>query len=107
MKKSFMFNIRMTPLEYAVLKDKCKKSGITVSEFTRVALQEKNVIMVEGIPEMIVELNRIGNNINQIAKAVNYGLLTGAEADIKKAVLEITDIKRELLKISRRVDICR
>ena len=56
---------------------------------------------------MIVELNRIGNNINQIAKAVNYGLLTGAEADIKKAVLEITDIKRELLKISRRVDICR
>ena len=107
MKKSFMFNIRMTPLEYAVLKDKCKKSGITVSEFTRVALQEKNVIMVEGIPEMVIALNRIGNNINQIARAVNYGLLMGVETDIKKAALELKSMKNELLQISRKVDICR
>ena len=97
----------MTPLEYAVLKDKCKKSGITVSEFTRVALQEKNVIMVEGIPEMVIALNRIGNNINQIARAVNYGLLMGVETDIKKAALDLNSMKNELLQISRKVDICR
>ena len=36
---------------------------------------------------MIVALNRIGNNINQIAKAFNYGLLSGAEADIKKSCI--------------------
>ena len=107
MKKSTMCSVRMTPFEYAALEERCEKSGVTISDFIRAASKETNLIMIEGIPEMIVELNRIGNNINQIAKAVNYGLLTGAEADIKKADLEITDIKRELLKISRRVDICR
>lgn len=63
--------------------------------------------MVEGIPEMVIALNRIGNNINQIARAVNYGLLMGVETDIKKAALDLNSMKNELLQISRKVDICR
>ena len=55
---------------------------------------------------MIVALNRIGNNINQIAKAFNYGLLSGAEADIKRAALDIAEMKKVLFRISRKVDIC-
>lgn len=106
LKKSVMYSVRLTPLEYEGLKSKCEKSGIEVSEFVRSAMKGKNVSVIEGIPEMIVALNRIGNNINQIAKAFNYGLLSGAEADIKRAALDIAEMKKELFRISRKVDIC-
>ena len=103
MKKSVMYSVRLTPLEYEALKSKCEKSGVEVSEFVRSAMKGKNVSVIEGIP---VALNRIGNNINQIAKAFNYGLLSGAEADIKRAALDIAEMKKELFRISRKVDIC-
>lgn len=101
-----MYSVRLTPLEYEALKSKCEKSSMEVSEFVRSAMKGKNVSVIEGIPEMIVALNRIGNNINQIAKAFNYGLLSGAEADIKRAALDIAEMKKELFRISRKVDIC-
>lgn len=106
MKKSIMFSVRMTPLEHEALKNKCEKSGVAVSEYVRAAMKGRDVTVIEGIPEMIVALNRIGNNINQIAKAFNYGLLSGAETDIRKAALDIAEMKKELLKISRKVDVC-
>ncbi len=71
-KKSVMYSVRLTPLEYEALKSKCEKSGVEVSEFVRSAMKGKNVSVIEGIPEMIVALNRIGNNINQIGKEKMY-----------------------------------
>lgn len=62
-----MYSVRLTPLEYEVLKDKCEKSGMEFSQFVRSAMKGKNAFVIEGIPQMIVALNRIGNNINQIA----------------------------------------
>lgn len=106
MKKSIMFSVRLTPLEYEALKNKCEKSGVPVSEFVRAAMKDKDVSVIVGIPEMIISLNRIGNNVNQIAKAFNYGLLSGAETDIKKVASDIAEMKKELLMISRKVDIC-
>ena len=106
MKKSVMFSVRMSPLEYEALKNKCKKYGVPVSDFVRLATRKRTITVIEGIPKILNELNRIGNNINQIYRAINEGLLTSTEEDIKKASSDLAEMKKELFVISKKIDIC-
>lgn len=107
MNKSRMFSVRLSPQEYYAMRQKCDRAGISCSDYIRAAIRDRDVTIIEGLPEMVLAVNRIGNNINQIAKAVNYGLLTGAESDLRKAVADLSDMRKELLEIGKRVDICR
>ena len=88
LKKSVMYSVRLTPLEYEALKSKCEKSGIEVSEFVRSAMKGKNVSVIEGIPEMIVALNRIGNNINQITRNHNSKLYREEDRELLSAYMK-------------------
>ena len=103
MKKSVMYSVRLTPLEYEALKSKCEKSGVEVSEFVRSAMKGKNVSVIEGIPEMIVALNRIGNNINQIAKRINAGgpAYQADMDEIRERLDEIWQLQRRILSSQR------
>ena len=107
MKKNIKVTVRLTPIEYEALKSKCSKARVSLSEYIRVTIKDKDVYIIEGVPELLLELNRIGNNINQIARAVNYGLLTGAKEDIKNASCDIFDIKDKVFELGKKVDICR
>lgn len=105
--KVIMCSVRLSPQEYCYIQRKCEDANITHSDYIRAAIKGRDVHIIEGLSDMVIALNRIGNNINQIAKAVNYGLLSGAESDIRKAVNEISDLKKELFILSRQADICR
>lgn len=58
-------------LQYA--RDKAKSCNLTMSEYIRQIIKKGIVVKLEtfDIKGMSVELNRIGTNINQIAKHVN------------------------------------
>ena len=42
---------------------------------------EKQIVNTDGIKELIPELKRIGNNLNQIAKRCNEGGVLPSEAE--------------------------
>lgn len=107
MSRSRMFSVRLSTSEYYAMQQKCDRAGISCSDYVRAAIRDRDVTIIEGLPDMVLAVNRIGNNINQIAKAVNYGMFTGAESDLRKAVEDLSDMRKELLKIGKRVDICR
>ncbi|MEG0091629.1 MAG: MobC family plasmid mobilization relaxosome protein [Oscillospiraceae bacterium] len=65
--------IRMTEEEYEQIKNKIEQSKMTQQEYLIRACTDKKIIVVEGIRELTVELKRIGNNLNQIARACNEG----------------------------------
>ena len=50
-----------------------RRAKITVSDFCRKAVIGAEVRHIEGLPDIVYELHKIGTNINQIAVAANQG----------------------------------
>ena len=65
--------VRLSESDYELLQEKVKKSGLSQAEFLRRAIFNAKIISTNGIVKFIPELNKIGANINQIAKRCNQG----------------------------------
>lgn len=78
-RKTEQVNVAMTPAEYARLRDHADRAGENLSAFMRAAALGKSIPTsapsAQPIPDFETrqELRRIGNNLNQIAKAMNAG----------------------------------
>ncbi|MDJ8927810.1 plasmid mobilization relaxosome protein MobC, partial [Clostridium perfringens] len=57
----------------------------------------KKIIVVDGLKEIILELSREGNNLNQIAKKINEGEQTDIK-EMKKNLMELWDLIEKILK---------
>ena len=57
---------RVTEKEYTAIMENCLKSGRTVSELLRESATEKEIIVLEGLSDLVTELRRQGNNLNQL-----------------------------------------
>ncbi len=74
MAKNERLYVKVSAEEKAAIKEKMKQIGMTnMSEFVRLAVAVNPVVNIdmEGIYKLSYEMNRIGNNINQIAKQAN------------------------------------
>ncbi len=63
--------IRLSEEEYQKVKDKIEKTGMKQQEYLIRAILNKPVINTEGLKEILPELKRQGNNLNQIARKLN------------------------------------
>ena len=81
--------------EENILKEKCKKLNVSYSKFIRdliLGYVHDDSLTIE-IHNLIYELNRIGNNINQIAYVAN-----------SKGIIVQYNLEEELKKINKLVD---
>jgi len=81
--KSYRVEIRLNTNDYYSLKSKARAMGVTLSEFTRNALQ--NCIVVQRLNadhlRHILQLTGMANNLNQIARRANTSGYIGAKMD--------------------------
>lgn len=66
MAKNQFIRARVAPWEKYVISENARKARMTESEFVRRAALEKNVVVVDGAAELLTELRRQGNNLNQL-----------------------------------------
>ncbi len=68
--------LRLDETEAKALKEKAKRCGLSKSAYLRRLVMGHPVKArpPEALHELYVEINRIGRNINQIARACNMGL---------------------------------
>ncbi len=78
--------------ELIQLKDKISKTSLTRSDYLRKCSLNKNIAVMPGIRDLVIEIKRIGNNLNQLTHAVNHGTLTVLGNDFKV-------IKEDLKKV--------
>ncbi|PIB27554.1 hypothetical protein BFP77_11740 [Maribacter sp. 4U21] len=75
--KIVQVNIRMTVDDYIEVSEKAKTIGLSIAEFIRRKVTEKCLPKKRVHPmdrKLFVELSRVGNNLNQLAKFVNSGI---------------------------------
>ena len=90
MKKDNMIVIRVTRQEKERLIKKSQKAEMTLSEYLIEQGLERDIVIIEDVKNLVYELRKIGNNINQLTHLVNSGYLN---------VISLDEVKIELGKI--------
>lgn len=81
-RREFCYHPGFSQAENNKLEQRAEAAGLPVAEFIRAACLN---LQINSLPaanrEAIVALNRLGNNINQVAKQLNSGIVRGITAD--------------------------
>lgn len=75
-KRNNSLGIWLTTEELENLKTKISETNLNQSAYIRKCILEKNITVIPGIRDLVIEIKRIGNNLNQITRSVNEGSLT-------------------------------
>ena len=88
MKKTERIEIRVTPEEKMTITLKSKQANQSISEFIIKSSTGNKIIVINELPEMITELRRIGNNINQLTRLANSKVITCVDLEGTKKELQ-------------------
>ncbi len=88
MKKTERIEIRVTPEEKMTITLKSKQANQSISEFIIKSSTGNKIIVINELPEMITELRRIGNNINQLTRLANSKIITCVDLEGTKKELQ-------------------
>lgn len=69
--KKVLINFRISLEEKKKLQAKAKQAHMSISSYIIALSENKKITVAENIPELLLEITRIGTNINQIAHIVN------------------------------------
>ncbi|WP_216556235.1 MobC family plasmid mobilization relaxosome protein [Roseburia sp. MSJ-14] len=78
---------RATEEEKSIIMKKVDASDLSISEYLRRCALDKPVIVMEGVDQIAYELRAIGNNLNQITRAVNSGYIHAVNLQEMEEVL--------------------
>jgi hypothetical protein len=92
--------LRMTPEDKSLLAEKAKSARLSVTDFILRLAKNKKIIVVDKLPHLILEITRIGVNINQIAHVAN-SKKTVNETQIKFICEQQGEIRKILKDILR------
>lgn len=101
--KDIVKHIRYSPDEWSRVEAKLQQSGRTFSEFVRQATFSANVMpsldmgQITTLRELKVSLDRVGNNINQIAKS---GSMVTDSFSLERYLKELQNCKKEAEELS-------
>ena len=71
MRKNERLNFRVSEHEKSLIQSKADKSKTNLSGYLLACALDKKIVVVDGLREVLTELRRIGNNLNQIARVAN------------------------------------
>jgi hypothetical protein len=94
--------VRMSPVEFKRLQTMIKTTGTSAPELFRKALfhrmdLERPLFSPDQAKAFEIEIRRQGNNINQIAKSVNSGLMNGWSQSFNSLVRVYVDLRHKLV----------
>ena len=89
MKKDKIITIRVNEKEKKKLIEKSKVAKLSLSEYLIKQGLDKEIVIDEGLNEVVTELRRIGNNINQLTYLANNG---------RTYTVDLSEVKQEIGK---------
>ncbi|MBU5473365.1 MobC family plasmid mobilization relaxosome protein [Roseburia sp. MSJ-14] len=85
--RNCIMKFRATEEEKSIIMKKVDASDLSISEYLRRCALDKPVIVMEGVDQIAYELRAIGNNLNQITRAVNSGYIHAVNLQEMEEVL--------------------
>lgn len=98
--KTHMISVRLTDAERRKLSQICAVSGLPVSAAIREMIGGITIRQrpPQELHDLYVEINHIGNNINQIARKANAGFAT--KDDMRELLFLMKAIEQKMAKVA-------
>ena len=80
-KRNETITVRCTTDERDKIKARADSHSMSLSDFIIRSALGKKIVVVNGLDEVIRQMKAIGNNINQLARAVNEGRISAVNFD--------------------------
>ena len=97
MKKDTTLSIRLSKLELDIIRAEAKKAHLSQSDYVSLCCLGQQVVVMDGLKEVLTELRRIGHNVNQLAVLCNMGKLNAVNLDgVQQSLSEIGRTLREM-----------
>ncbi len=95
-KKNHAVKVMFSPVDYIYVKASADECGLRVAQYVHHAAmnQETTTCLTKDEMEAIRKIGNVGNNLNQITKAMHLG--EPVEQEIKDIVAFITEIIRKV-----------
>lgn len=93
--------IRLSEEEYARVKSKVEQSGMSQQEYLIRALTDKPICNTDGLKELVPEVKRIGNNLNQLSRRANEGRVVGL-SELEQTQKELDEVWQLLKQFIQR-----
>lgn len=102
MKKDIKFSTRMASEDREVIKELAKRSGMSMSDYVTASCLGKQVVVVDGLKEVLKELKSIGRNLNQLVTLAHMGRVTVINLDgVQQAFSDLYAAVRLILERKR------
>ena len=98
--KNFAFRVSEKDLD--TIKNKAKKAKMTVTDYITQSALGKEIIIIDGLPEIVSQLKKIGNNLNQLTMLSHQGLINTVKLDETEESL--TAIYWKINELTKAVD---
>jgi len=87
-RKAKIINFRTTQEDYERIKRRAENVGLNMTAYITTMALDGEIIVVPGRREAAYELNRIGNNLNQLTRLCHEGTMTcpdlaGMKAEVR------------------------
>lgn len=92
--------IRLTKAEKERIERNAKRAERSITDYLVLLSLETPIHVAEDVKPLLIELKRIGNNLNQIAAKINSGVFHSY--DFQDVVDEQKKIYEQLLSIARK-----
>ena len=99
-KRNKTLTVRLTEKEYNLILSKSKKAKMNITNYIVALSNELPIKVSEDVKPLILELKRIGNNLNQIATKINSGVFDSY--NFSEVVEQQKKIYEQLYEIARK-----
>ncbi|WP_407429598.1 MobC family plasmid mobilization relaxosome protein [Treponema sp.] len=89
-KRDKTLTIRLTESEKSMIEKKASKAKLNLTEYIISVSSKSKISVTEDTKPLLLELKRIGNNINQIAMKINSGVVSSYNFD------EVISLQRKI-----------
>jgi len=98
MNKSERLNFRVSAYEKNIIQNKAERSKTNLSGYLLSCALDKKIVVVDGLREVLKELRKIGNNLNQLTVLMRLGKIENAnlqpiKEDFDKVITVIEEMK--------------
>lgn len=100
-KRSEKITLRMTPEERELLRSRAALVGMSQTDLVFAAIENRVFVVMDDVPELLMELRKQGVNLNQLTRRVNQHDHVQT-FKIQQAIASCVDAQKEVIRFCRK-----
>lgn len=98
-KKTDSMLLRLTPTDKKTIAYHADLMNISRTEYVSLCIRRKRIVICENFPDLIYQLSKIGNNINQIAVVANTNKYISERSiqEVKNLMMKCYDLMNDFI----------